>query len=388
MEVQVPTLRDPESAGRSAPNVLLVEDDPGVRDARRMLLEAEGYRVEAVASAQAALEAVRRAGSFEVLITDDLLAADSLPEHLGGSLKGVLVTECLPGADAALKCRVALRVAGDPLCAEELLLPLRELLSASDTAPAGPREHPDSPQEPNTSAPCVVTDAAALIVHDLRSALAVISNVLETCGAEALAARVPNATEILSRQLRKIARMTDDLLEVRGRTRMQTALRCEPVSLTRVIIDAIQDLDPQLRRREQSLALELPGDAIRVRGDAVRLGQVVTNILENASKYSGAGDLICVSLRRIGPLAEVRVRDRGIGIRGEDLPLIFMPYFRSRGPQSNAREGSGLGLAVARRLVELHGGTIEATSAGPGEGSEFTVRLTALPEPPQGSTTA
>jgi signal transduction histidine kinase len=353
LELQVSALRGAESAGGMVPRVLLVEDDPGVRDARRMLLQAEGYGVEAVASPEDALEAARRAGSFDVLITDNPSATSALAQVLDSPLKGVVVTDERAGG----------------MLAEELLQPLRQLLSPGAAVPIGP-----------AAGRPVEADTAALIVHELRSSLAVISNVLESCRTGILSDRFPNAGEILSRQLRKMARMTDDLLEPQGHYRVGGLRRCEPVSLTRVVVEAVQDLDPEIRRRDQSLILELPRDAIRVRGDALRLGQIVANIVQNASKYSGAGDRISISLRRTGGLAELRVRDRGIGIRREDLPHIFTPYFRSRGPQSSAREGSGLGLALARRLIELHGGTIEAQSAGPGEGSEFTVRLAALPE--------
>jgi signal transduction histidine kinase len=346
--------------------VLLVEADPDVRAARRMLLESEGYRVEAVASLEEALEAARRAGSYDAFVTDDPLPIEPLAALLERPLKGVLVTDDLPGTgNALLRSDVTMRVTRGALRAEDLLLPLRELIGER----TGPAASVDG------------GDTAALIVHELRSSLAVISNVLETCRTEALSARLPNAREILGRQIRKIARMADDLLEAQESSRVQRLQRCEPVSLARVIVEVVQDLGPQIRRRDQSLVLELPHDALRVGGDAVRLGQVVTNIVENASKYSGAGDRISISLRRTGRFAEMRVRDCGIGIRSEDLPHIFTPRFRCRSPESSAREGSGLGLALARRLIELHGGTIEARSAGPGEGSEFTVRLAALPEP-------
>jgi signal transduction histidine kinase len=276
LELQVSALRGAESAGGMVPRVLLVEDDPGVRDARRMLLQAEGYGVEAVASPEEALEAARRAGSFDVLITDDPSATGALAQVLDSPLKGVIVTDERAGG----------------MLAEALLQPLRQLLSPGAAVPIGP-----------AAGRPVEADTAALIVHELRSSLAVISNVLESCRTGILSDRIPNAGEILSRQLRKMARMTDDLLEAQGHCRAGGPRRCEPVSLTRVVIEAVQDLDPEIRRRDQSLILELPRDAIRVRGDALRLGQIVANIVQNASKYSGAGDRISISLRHTGGLA-------------------------------------------------------------------------------------
>jgi CheY-like chemotaxis protein len=146
--------------------VLLVEDDPDVRAARRMLLESEGYRVEAVASLEQALEAARRAGSFDAIVTDDPLPIEPLAALLGRPLKGVLVTDDPPRTgNALLRSDVTMRVTRGALRAEDLLLPLRELIGER-TGPA---------------ASVGGGDAAALIVHELRSSLAVISNVLETC---------------------------------------------------------------------------------------------------------------------------------------------------------------------------------------------------------------
>jgi signal transduction histidine kinase len=106
----------------------------------------------------------------------------------------------------------------------------------------------------------------------------------------------------------------------------------------------------------------------------------MTNVLENASKYSGPGGRVRVSARRSEREVEVWIKDDGIGIRQEDLPHIFEPYFRSPSSKNGVEDGSGLGLALARRIVELHGGTIQAKSDGPGLGSEFTMRLSGLAE--------
>jgi signal transduction histidine kinase len=230
---------------------------------------------------------------------------------------------------------------------------------------------------PMASSP-VIEDVAALVVHDLRTSLGVISNVLKTCRVEPLAAYLPDANEIVDRQIKKSLRMAEDLLSVLRFSGAQPSVEHEPVSLTRIIVEIARDLDPEMRGREQSLSLELARDEVWTRGDSLRLGQVLTNILENASKYSRRGGRIWLSIHRVERLAEIRVRDNGLGIDSEDLQHIFEPYFRSRSSRSGAQEGNGLGLALARRLVELHGGTIEAKSDGPGLGTEFTVRLSAL----------
>jgi signal transduction histidine kinase len=221
-------------------------------------------------------------------------------------------------------------------------------------------------------------DVAALVVHDLRTSLSVIYNVLKTCRVEPLAAYLPDASEIVNRQIKKSLRMAEDLLSVLRFSGAQPSVEHEPVSLSRIIIEIARDLDPEMRGREQSLSLELARDEVWTRGDSLRLGQVLTNILENASKYSRRGGRIWLSVHRVERLAEIRVRDNGLGIDSDDLQHIFEPYFRSRSSRAGAQEGSGLGLTLARRLVELHGGTIEVKSDGPGLGTEFTVRLSAL----------
>lgn len=368
--------RLPSSTG-GAPLILLVESDPAVRHSTDMLLEAAGYRVEAVGSLEDALEAARVAGRIDLLVTGYVVGSresgtrvlEALRAAQGGILKAVLLT----GDASTVTCRLRpdpdLRICCKPARAQDLLTMIAELLEEAEVS--GARGSVDE-------------QAAALVVHDLRSSLSVISNVLKSCRAEALSASLPNAGEILARQITKSLRMADDLLTILCLDCAQPTLERRPVSLTRVIVEAAKDLEPEIRRREQSLSLDLPGDELRIRGDSLRLGQVVTNILENASKYSGRGGCIGLSTQRVGRSAEIRIRDNGIGIHPKDLPHIFEPYFRSRASRCGAQDGSGLGLALARRLVELHGGTIQAQSDGPGLGTALTVRLPALSEPSSG----
>lgn len=363
------------SATARAPLALLVENDPAVRDATRMLLDVEGYRVEAVASLEGAFEAANIAGRIDILVIGYSLAngengaqvIDALRTVQGDRLKAVLLT----GDTSIVTCRLpsdpGFRIGCKLSRAKDLLTLIRESLEEAKVA--GAKLSVDE-------------EVAALVVHDLRSSLSVISNVLKTCRAEALSVSVPNAGEILARQIKKSLRMAEDLLAAHWLSCAQATVEYEPVSLTKVIVEAAKDLDVEMLRREQSLALKLPRDELWIRGDALRLGQVVTNILENASKYSGRGGRIWLSARRVERQAEVRIRDNGIGIPSEDLPHIFEPYFRSRSSRCGAQDGSGLGLALARRLVELHGGTIQAKSDGPGLGTVFTVRLSVLAEQP------
>jgi signal transduction histidine kinase len=360
------------STGRT-PRVLLVESDPSVRNATRMLLEVEGYWVQAVGSLAGALAAAHDAPPFDVLVTSFILengedgrrVIDALRKSRGGVLRAVLLSGDPSFGACELESTCELRICRKPAQAEDLLDAIRELLEGGKVVAAKLS---------------VSEETVALFVHDLRSSLSVISNVLNTCRIEALSASVSNARRILDRQITKSLRMAEELLAALRPERTSPVIAGEPVSLTRVIVEAAKDLAVEVQRREQSLTLELPPEELWINGDSLRLGRVMTNVLENASKYSGPGGRVRVSARRSEREVEVWIKDDGIGIRQEDLPHIFEPYFRSPSSKNGVEDGSGLGLALARRIVELHGGTIQAKSDGPGLGSEFTMRLSGLAE--------
>ena len=226
-------------------------------------------------------------------------------------------------------------------------------------------------------------EIVAMIVHELRGPLATMSNVLDVYRADPSPATHPSARDdILARQLQKALRLVDDLLDASRLARQAPTLATAPVDLSQVIKDTVRDLDHEIRNRQQRLILNLPARTVRVQGDGMRLGQIVANLLENSSKYSAAGGQITLSLAREGGQAVLCIRDNGIGIASEDLPHIFDSYYRASHPPEYAASGFGLGLTLARRLVELHGGMIEAKSNGKGCGSEFTITLPALAEPP------
>ena len=151
-----------------------------------------------------------------------------------------------------------------------------------------------------------------------------------------------------------------------------------PVDLGRVVLSAAHDLEEEARARRQALVLELFAETTWIRGDAARLEQIVTNLLENSCKYSPAGGRIVLRLTREDGQAVLSIRDNGTGISPEDLPHIFEPYFRGGNCAQGSGSGLGLGLALTRLLVQLHGGTIEAKSRGSGCGSELIVKLPAL----------
>lgn len=225
--------------------------------------------------------------------------------------------------------------------------------------------------------PPLSQEVVAMIAHELRSPLAVISNVLTVSRACAAPAALPAAGEVLDRQVKRALRLVNDLMDLTRLSDEGPRFDGAPVDLACVVLNAAQDLDHEIRARRQTLALELLPEALWVRGDAARLEQIVGNLLENSCKYSPDQGRIMVTLSHAEDLAVLCVRDDGAGIPAEDLPHIFQPYFRGSNSAQAPNGGLGLGLTLTERLVKLHGGTIEAKSRGAGYGSEFTVRLPA-----------
>lgn len=223
--------------------------------------------------------------------------------------------------------------------------------------------------------PPLSQDIVARIAHELRSPLAVMSNVLRVCRASIVPKAMPAAGDVLDRQVNRALRLVNDLMDLTRLSEEQLPFERVPVDLGRVVLNAAQDLEQQVRTRQQMVDLRPLGEALWVRGDASRLEQIVGNLLENSSKYSGEGGRIVLALSQEEGQAVLSVRDDGDGISSEDLPHVFEPYFRGTDPAKTARGGLGLGLTLTRRLVQLHSGTIEAKSRGVGCGSEFIVRL-------------
>ena len=155
-------------------------------------------------------------------------------------------------------------------------------------------------------------------------------------------------------------------------------LKKAPVDLTNVVNQAIETSRHHFDTRRHNLSLFLPSEPVRILADPVRLEQVASNILNNAAKYTDAGGEIAISVERVDDDAILRIRDNGIGIAPELLPQLFEMFFQADASLDRAGSGLGIGLSVARRLVELHGGRIEGHSEGLGRGSEFTVHLPAM----------
>jgi signal transduction histidine kinase len=216
----------------------------------------------------------------------------------------------------------------------------------------------------------------AVFSHELRSPLSSIRNAVHILGSEMGDATArQRAQALIERQVRRMTRLLEDILEVSRITAGGIQLQRERIDLRIVVGDAIETLKPEIHLRHHHLTVTLPDHPVWLRGDAGRLEQVILNLLGNASKYTEPGGELAVRMHIQDGRAIVHVRDSGIGITAEALPHIFGLFKQANEAQACCGAGLGIGLALVRSLVELHGGSVTAWSAGTGRGSEFTVRL-------------
>jgi len=211
----------------------------------------------------------------------------------------------------------------------------------------------------------------AMLGHELRNPL----------GAILLALPLVRSSDgerprgIIERQARRLARLVDDLLEVSRVTRGQITLRREVVDLNEIVGEAVAGLAEAARLQGLDLAVSLWREPVPIHADPVRVEQIVANLLANALKYTPSGGRVTVLVARRNEKASIRVCDDGIGIPGEMISRIFEPFTQAATTIDRAQGGLGLGLALVKRLVDQHGGSVEARSPGPGQGSEFEVIL-------------
>jgi signal transduction histidine kinase len=233
----------------------------------------------------------------------------------------------------------------------------------------------------------------AMLSHELRNPLAAISNAVRLLQISPPAdPQAAPARDVLGRQVAHLVRLIDDLLDVSRITSGKITLRSEPVDIRTVVGRAVETARPLIAARRQQLVVSVPPDPIIVEGDPIRLAQVLAKLLSNAVKYTDEGGRIRVVAKTApgdhGEEAAIKVEDSGMGIAPEMLPRIFDLFSQAEHPR-DGQGGLGIGLALVRELVALHDGSVEASSAGVGQGAEFAVRLplaralgAELPEPP------
>ena len=221
----------------------------------------------------------------------------------------------------------------------------------------------------------------AMLAHELRNPLAPVRNALQVLkmpGADR--STVEQARGMMERQVGHLVRLVDDLLDVSRIMQGRIELRPERVDLMTVVGRAVETAQPAIDAHGQQLNVSLPPHPVFVHADLVRLSQVITNLLTNAAKYSQQASRIWLTAECDGGEVVIRVRDTGSGIAPELLPRIFDLFVQADRSLARSQGGLGVGLTLVKRLVEMHGGSVTAASPGPGQGSEFTVRLKALPE--------
>jgi len=220
----------------------------------------------------------------------------------------------------------------------------------------------------------------AMLAHELRNPLAPIRNALQLMRMDPSEPRLQWAQEVIHRQLVSLTRLVDDLLDVSRITRGKITLTRQPLDVATLINRAVETIEPLVLEREHQLRLLVPPEPMRVDGDPTRLTQALANVLGNAAKYTERGGRIDVICTWQGAEVEIRVRDNGIGIPAELLPRIFDLFTQLDRRSDHTLGGLGIGLALVRRLLEMHGGSIVARSEGAGTGSEFVIRLPLLAE--------
>lgn len=216
----------------------------------------------------------------------------------------------------------------------------------------------------------------ATLAHELRNPLAPLRNTAELlCRAPHESAELRRACEIMRRQLGQMTRLVDDLLDVSRIRSGRVELREELLDVGQLVTSIAIGLRPTFDASQQQLEIAVPSEPLYVLGDSTRLTQVFSNLLHNANRYTPAGGRVTIEASHEMEDIVVRVRDTGIGIPAHQFEQIFELFAQADRMQRGAREGLGIGLAVTRRLVEMHGGIVQVRSDGEGRGSEFIVRL-------------
>jgi CheY-like chemotaxis protein len=221
----------------------------------------------------------------------------------------------------------------------------------------------------------------AMLGHEFRTPLTPISNIAQLLCIPSLAEhKLSWASEVLNRNVAHLSRLVDDLLDISRITQGVVKIQRERIELVGHLKNTAESIHTLIQRKHQALNLKLPDPPLYLEGDPVRLTQVFSNLLNNASKYSDDGGYIDLAVNTEGPSIVVRVHDNGMGIEASLLPHIFDLFFQSERGLDRSEGGLGLGLTLVKKLVESHGGQIKASSPGIGQGSTFSILLPAYDE--------
>ena len=327
------------------------------------------------------------AGCGGLLLTEDAILLDDYPrlvESLGdqppwSDLPVVILTR--GGADSP-RAAEAIATLGNVIVLEQpvrvstLVSALRMALRARHRQ-YQLREHLDGLKD----AARRKDEFLAMLAHELRNPLASVNSAVHLLRRPDGPDHLEWSGKVLERQVRHLSRLIDDLLDISRITRGMIELRREVLDAAPILGHSVEAVRPLVEGRKHELTVSIGGRPLWVEADPTRLEQVVVNLLTNSAKYTESGGHIRLSAGREGDDIVVKVEDDGVGIPPDQLPRMFELF--AQGDRSLARSegGLGIGLTLVKALVEMHGGTIEASSGGPGLGSEFTVRLPAAPAP-------
>jgi signal transduction histidine kinase len=376
----VPALPADLGSRDSRPLVLVADDNADMRQYIARLL-AERYRAEAVADGEAALAAARRT-------PPDLVLTDVMMPRLDGFgvLQGLREdprTREVPVIMLSARAGEESRVEGMEAGADDYLIKpfsARELLARVGAHLQMARMRREA-SEALREADRRKDEFLAMLSHELRGPLAPLGNMLEVVKrAGDNAELLPQAYDTMERQLSQLVRLVDDLLDVSRITRNKMELRKQRVELASIVHHAAEACRPLGDSLGHEVAVTLPPEPVYLNADAARLAQVFQNLLNNACKYTEPGGRVWLTAERQAGDVVVTVKDTGVGIPPDKLASIFDMFTQVDASRERARGGLGIGLALVKRLVEMHDGTVEARSEGPGRGSEFVVRLPVLTE--------
>jgi signal transduction histidine kinase len=405
-----PLIRAGDAAGPDAApvNILLVDDQPGRLLTYRAILEPLGERLVEATSGEHALKLLMEDEYAVILLDVNMPGIDGFEtahlihqhprfektpiifvtavnvtdmDRLRGYKLGAVDYVMVPVIPEILRSKVVvlaelyrkrreLRQANAALEAEKTreLARLNDSLRAANGELAGVVERlRDADRRKD--------EFLATLAHELRNPLAPLLNAVNVRRLSDAAASADPLQGLMERQLALLVRMIDDLLDVARVTQGKLELRRAATTLREVLDSAIETAHPLLRQGRHELRVELPAEPLVLEGDAARLSQVFANLLNNAAKYSDAGSPIAVAALADGDAVEVSVRDQGIGLDATQARAIFELFVQAHSGLDRAGGGLGIGLTLVRQLVDMHGGTVEARSPGPGRGSEFVVRL-------------
>jgi signal transduction histidine kinase len=382
---------------RTQANILLVDDQPAKLLTYQAILSDLGANLVSASSAREALEHLLKS-EFAVVIVDVCMPeldgfelAEMIRDHprfrqtaiifvsgvhltdldrLKGYERGAVDYLPVPIVPEILRAKVRVFV--------DLHLKTRELERLNKTLERRVAQRTEELEEASRRK----DQFLAVLAHELRNPLAAIRMAAQSVSlSDSTQQERDRWTTVIERQVGHLSRLIDDLVDVSRITRGTIELQRKPIEIGGVVAEAIEAARPIIEDRKHELILNMPEKPVRVFGDAARLVQVIANLLHNAAKFTPKGGAITLTAEPQGDQLALRVKDNGIGIDPEMLPRVFEMFSQVGRPLDRPSAGLGIGLALARTLVELHGGTVSAESEGRGAGTELTVRLPMLDLP-------